>query len=81
MASKPWERENIILQSALRDLRIKVDLTQSELAICLNRPQSYVSKYEAGERRLDIVEIMKICNACGQLLSEFSESFEKKCKS
>ena len=38
-------------------------LTQSELAERLRKPQSFVSKYESGERRLDVVELLDICAA------------------
>lgn len=40
-------------------------LTQAELALRLDRPQSFVSKYESGERRLDIVEFISVCDALG----------------
>ena len=36
-------------------------LTQYELASRINRPQSFISKYERGERRLDVLEFVKIC--------------------
>lgn len=38
-------------------------LTQALLAERLNRPQSYVSKFERGERRLDVVEFLEVAQA------------------
>ena len=38
-------------------------LTQSQLSSKLSRPQSYVSKYERGERRLDLIEFLEIAEA------------------
>lgn len=43
----------------LKKARLEVGLTQVEVAKKLKRPQSYISKSEAGEQRLDIVEIRK----------------------
>jgi transcriptional regulator with XRE-family HTH domain len=40
-------------------------LTQSQLAIKLGRPQSFVSKFERGERRLDVIEFLDITHAIG----------------
>lgn len=40
-------------------------LTQMEVAARLNRPQSYVSKYECGERRLDVIEFLEVADALG----------------
>ncbi len=36
-------------------------LTQQQLAMKLGKPQSFVAKYEAGERRIDVVEFIAIC--------------------
>ena len=44
----------------LREARLKAGLSQEEVAKRLNRPQSYVSKYESGERRLDVIEFMRV---------------------
>lgn len=40
-------------------------LTQHALAIRLKKPQSFVAKYEGGERRLDVVEFVMIARALG----------------
>jgi len=47
------------------------------LAVKLGQPQSFISKYESGERRLDLLEIRQICHAVGIPLNEFVERFEK----
>lgn len=45
--------------------RKKSGLTQQQLAERLGKPQSYVSKYERGERRVDVVEFLRIAAAIG----------------
>jgi len=51
--------------SLLRDERKKAGLTQAKLAKKLRRPQSYVSKYERGDRRLDVIEFIELAWAVG----------------
>ena len=51
--------------AALVEARLLADVTQATLAKRLNRPQSYVSKYEQKERRLDVVEFLYIARALG----------------
>lgn len=58
------------LVQLLRQLREEAGLRQTELAGLLGRPQSFVSKYESGERRLDLVELRDICRALGADLVE-----------
>lgn len=50
---------------ALIDARQENSLTQHEVAFRLGRPQSFVSKYESGERRLDVIEFLDVCQALG----------------
>lgn len=47
----------------LTEAREKAGLRQVEVALRLRRPQSFVSKIESGERRLDVVEFLDICAA------------------
>ncbi len=47
----------------LIEARRSQNLTQAELAERLDRPQSFVSKYERGERRLDVVEFIEVADA------------------
>ena len=51
------------LRGALIRARRDVDLTQIALAKKLRKPQSFVSKYERGERRLDVVEFIEVAEA------------------
>lgn len=55
----------------LRQIRVEARLRQAELAKKLGRPQSFVSKYESGERRLDVVELEQVCKCCGVTLADF----------
>ncbi len=73
----PWSPERVLVQEALKQLRLEAQLTQIELAQRLGKPQSYVSKYESGERRLDIIEIREICLVAGESLVKFSERLEE----
>ena len=59
------------LQALLRQVRVEAGLTQEEVARRLGRPQSFVSKYETGERRLDILELRRVCAVIGLPLQEF----------
>jgi transcriptional regulator with XRE-family HTH domain len=47
----------------LRQLREEAGLTQVEVARRLAKPQSFVSKYESGERRLDVIELRHVAEA------------------
>ncbi len=53
------------LMSKLVDLRKQASMTQSQLAKKLGKPQSFVAKYEGGERRLDVIEFVDVVTALG----------------
>lgn len=52
-----------MLRGLLIEARENAALSQAELAARLNRPQSFVSKYERGERRIDVEEFLQIAEA------------------
>ena len=54
-----YEHFRMLLVSA----REHSGLTQAEVSGRLSRPQSFVAKYEGGERRLDVVEFIHVCMA------------------
>ncbi|MCP6763198.1 MAG: helix-turn-helix domain-containing protein [Fischerella sp. CENA71] len=56
------EKYNLFRQ-LLIEARNIAGLTQTELSVQLRRPQSYVSKYERGERRLDLIEFLEVAEA------------------
>lgn len=60
-----WDPKRQQVRDFLRKIRKGAGLTQNQLAEKLDKPQSYVSKYELGERKLDFVETLEVCEACG----------------
>jgi transcriptional regulator with XRE-family HTH domain len=50
-------------RSLLVAAREKAGLTQADVSTRLGHPQSFVAKYEGGERRLDVVEFVHVCIA------------------
>jgi transcriptional regulator with XRE-family HTH domain len=55
----------IVLRTQLRNLRKRQGLTQAEVAKRLRKQQSFVSKYESGERRLSVIEFIDVVRALG----------------
>ena len=55
----------------LREARRLAGLTQADVAIRLKRRQSFVSKVEAGERRVDVIELREFAKLYGKPLSWF----------
>jgi len=53
------------LLAELTRLRRGAGLTQSDVAERMGKPQSFVSKVESGERRLDVVEFIELAEAIG----------------
>ena len=62
----------------LINLRKKQNITQNELAERLSEPQSFVSKVENGERRLDFIELLEYLEALGKSPVEFIQQSLKR---
>ncbi|MGB8508775.1 MAG: helix-turn-helix transcriptional regulator [Pyrinomonadaceae bacterium] len=68
------------LVNLLREMRLDAGLTQMDLAAHIEKDQAYVSRYESGQRRLDVLEVREICQAIGITLEEFARRLEKALK-
>jgi transcriptional regulator with XRE-family HTH domain len=69
-------KEHKILLNLLKKTRVEAGLRQVDLAKKLRVPQSMISKYEVGERRIDLLEVRDICSALGISLVEFVQQLE-----
>lgn len=63
MARSPITEQYSGLREALADARRLRGVTQVDLSDRLGKPQSYVSKLERGERRIDLIEVFEIAEA------------------
>lgn len=63
MSPSTYHDDYQCLLSLLKALRSEAGVTQAELGARLGNTQSFVSKFERGERRLDITEFVDICEA------------------
>jgi len=70
-------RDQRALLNLLRQVRLAANLTQCDVANVLDVPQSFVSKYESGERRLDLLELRQVCRAVGIPLPQFVSRLEE----
>ena len=76
MEKSTFTREYKIMRYLLRKYRNEAGLTQVEVAAALDESQSYVSKCERGERRLDLVQVRAFCAAIKVDLLKFVAAFE-----
>jgi len=59
MSNSVYSKDYKDIIERLKKARIEVGLSQQEVADKLGKPQSYISKIESGERRLDVAEMKK----------------------
>jgi transcriptional regulator with XRE-family HTH domain len=78
MTSSVFTKKYECFRELLIQYRKDAGITQQDLAVALNKPQSYVSKYENGERRLDLVEFLDIAEALKFDKHHFIEKLEER---
>lgn len=61
------------LLSALVEARCAAGLSQAQLAKKLGKPASFVGKYELGERRLDVIELLVVLKVLGHNITTLSD--------
>lgn len=62
----------------LKEIRRSTNVTQVELAEKLGQSQSFVSKCERGERRMDVIQLRTVCHVLGTTLPAFVAELEKR---
>ncbi len=71
MSKSVYTKEYEEIINRLKQARIDAGLSQQSVADKLGKPQSYVSKIESGERRLDVAEIKKFAEVYKKGISYF----------
>ncbi|AXD12165.1 helix-turn-helix transcriptional regulator [Salmonella enterica] len=64
--------------SALKQARVRRNITQTAIATALGRPQSFIAKVENGERRLDVVEFIRLAQLLGMDWQSELQSIARK---
>jgi transcriptional regulator with XRE-family HTH domain len=78
VSKSAFTQSNDEFRALLKELRVRKGLTQADVAERLRLPQSYVSKVETGERRMDFVETAAFCDAIGVGLTVLAKMFSKR---
>ena len=61
------------LRERFRAARIEIGLTQERVASFLGKPQSFISKIEVGDRRVNFIEMQIFASVYGEPLSYFED--------
>lgn len=78
MASSVFTIKYQLFRKMLVQCRHNASMTQLALAEKLNKPQSFISKYESGERRLDLIEFLEVAEALQFDPIEFISKLEEE---
>jgi ribosome-binding protein aMBF1 (putative translation factor) len=78
MEKSTYTPEYRVFLETLKDCRVAANLSQVKLAEMLRQSQSFVSKCERGETRVDIVQLRMFCRAFGITLPAFVAKYETR---
>lgn len=67
-----------LVGAILREYRVAAGVRQVDLAERLGLPQSFVSKYESGERALDVLEARAVCIALGVSFHDLIDRLDRE---
>ena len=65
----------VLFRTMLTEARLAKGMLQSDVAELLGKNQSFVSKYERGERRLDLPEFLEVADALGINVADFVKKY------
>jgi len=75
--SSRQQRNRQLLRQLLRQAREDAGVIQGELSRKLGRSQGFVSKYELGDRRIDLVDMADICDALRISFLDLAKRFDQ----
>ena len=78
MPKSLFTKRYTIFREYLQQARIDAGLSQDELAKKMGWDQTYISKIERGVRRVDLIELMGVCDALGVDAVEFVRDLHRK---
>ena len=76
--TKIGTQDHQVFRALLKEIRTRAGVRQVDIAERMGVPQSRISKYELGERRLDVLELRDICAALGVSLTDFVRKLESR---
>jgi transcriptional regulator with XRE-family HTH domain len=68
-----YSKDHLLIIERLKQARVQADLDQTEVAKLLGKSQSYISKIEAGQRKIDIIQLKDFAKIYKKNLSFFIE--------
>ena len=71
LKTRDYIREYRLFLKRLKQARLDAGMTQGDVAKLLSRPQSFISKSESGERRVDFIELLHLAKIYGKPLGFF----------